>query len=110
ARGEGRAVSRHPRWRPLHQAPRGGRERARNQAAHRRDPPDGRGEGDAEIAALRRSVAGLVLRHDTWLGLLGFVAALSVWHLTTVVLRLPLFDKIAPPLTVFREWFNHAPA
>src|SRR2546426_3120709 len=40
----------------------------------------------------------------------GFASALCLWHLTTAVLRLPLFEKITPPLTVFREWFNRAPA
>jgi len=41
---------------------------------------------------------------------LGFAVALLAWHLTTAVLRLPLFEKITPPITVFREWFNRAPA
>jgi len=42
--------------------------------------------------------------------LLGFATVLGAWHLTTAVLRLPLFDKITPPVTVFREWFNRTPA
>ena len=42
--------------------------------------------------------------------MLGFATVLAAWHLTTAVLRLPLFDKITPPVTVFREWFNRTPA
>ena len=52
---------------------------------------------------------GLTSRR-TWLMLLGFAAALVAWQLTTAVLRLPRFERIAPPVTVFREWFNPAPA
>lgn len=42
--------------------------------------------------------------------LLGFGAALGFWHVTTAALKLPMFAKIPPPLAVFREWFNAAPA
>jgi NitT/TauT family transport system permease protein len=52
----------------------------------------------------------LVASPRTYLMLLGFGLTLALWHLTTGVLRLPMFDKITPPLTVFREWFNPAPA
>jgi NitT/TauT family transport system permease protein len=42
--------------------------------------------------------------------LLGFASVLAAWQLTTGVWRLPLFERITPPLTVFREWFNRTPA
>jgi NitT/TauT family transport system permease protein len=68
--------------------------------------------------ALRRGALSRALRATRdgianprpYLMLLGFGLALAGWHLTTAVLKLPMFDKITPPLTVFREWFNPAPA
>lgn len=45
-----------------------------------------------------------------YLMLLGFGLLFTFWHLTTAVFKLPMFEKITPPLTVFSEWFNPAPA
>ena len=45
-----------------------------------------------------------------YLMLLGFGLVFTFWELTTAVLKLPMFEKITPPLTVFKEWFNPAPS
>src|SRR5262249_18343857 len=68
---------------------------------------------DPEIVALRRPASAFaewIASPRPWLALAGFAVALGAWHLTTSVLRLPLFEKITPPATVFREWFTRAPA
>jgi NitT/TauT family transport system permease protein len=45
-----------------------------------------------------------------YLMLLGFGLLFTFWQLTTAVFKLPMFEKITPPLTVFKEWFNPAPS
>jgi len=62
------------------------------------------------LARLARRLVAWATSPATGLMLLGFASVLAVWHLTTAVWRLPLFEKITPPLAVFREWFNRAPA
>ena len=57
-----------------------------------------------------RAIRDRLLNSRLLLMLLGFGVALGLWHLATAVLRLPMFDKITPPLVVFREWFNPRPA
>src|SRR5262245_24274155 len=65
-------------------------------------------DGMRELSA--RTICDRLRSSRTALMLLGFGLALGLWHLATAVLKLPMFVKIAPPLVVFREWFNPAPA
>ncbi|MDR2421796.1 MAG: ABC transporter permease [Deltaproteobacteria bacterium] len=44
-----------------------------------------------------------------WLNLLGLVGFLVLWHLTTRVLKLPLFVKLPGPLDTVKEWFSIQP-
>lgn len=58
---------------------------------------------------LRRALVDWATSSRIYLMLLGFSLVLAFWHVTTAVLKLPMFEKITPPLTVFGEWFNPAP-
>lgn len=62
---------------------------------------------------IRRSVHAFlrwVRSPRPYLMLLGFGLLFTFWHLTTSTFSLPMFEKITPPLTVFKEWFNPAPS
>ncbi|MHB8618658.1 MAG: ABC transporter permease, partial [Chloroflexota bacterium] len=50
-----------------------------------------------------------IARSRSLQGLLGFVLFFGTWYLTTAVLRLPHFDKIPNPLTVFLQWISLKP-
>jgi NitT/TauT family transport system permease protein len=73
------------------------------------EAPGAVAERPGRLRRLRRALLGRATDPRTYLMLLGFALVLGVWQLTTAVLRLPLFVKITPPLTVFREWFDPAP-
>ncbi len=74
-----------------------------------------RGHGGAALRGRRlgrgwRGFLRWVRSPGPYLMLLGFGLLFTFWHLTTAVLQLPMFEKITPPLTVFREWFNPTPS
>ena len=70
------------------------------------DEPSGPLRRPTKARRLRRALVDWATSSRIYLMLLGFSLVLAFWHVTTAVVKLPMFEKITPPLTVLREWFT----